>query len=303
MIFMKRKNKIRIAVLFFLTAFIGMQMPVSAAGDPPVAIAGGPYETEECSSILFNADRSYDHEGTALEYRWDFNGEWTSWSASPYMVYTWFDDFSGFITLEITDGDLISSDIVPVHVMNVPPFILSFGSLVRSEQVGSETLVALQCFDGDLRDKIPSLDTCSALISWGDGTSTEYLLGVGEEEVIGSHVYTRSGAYDVLVTLTDDDGGMCQSSTLVIVEVPAPPMIDGLIRIVDDLRIPSGIKNGFLSKLESAYSSFEQQQLNAAINKLQAFINLVEAQRGKKLLGGQADDLINVALSVIGTLY
>jgi hypothetical protein len=43
-------------------------------------------------------------------------------------------------------------------------------------------------------------------------------------------------------------------------------------------------------------------EANAAVNKLNAFINHVEAQRGKKITEDQADDLISKANNVIDVL-
>ena len=46
----------------------------------------------------------------------------------------------------------------------------------------------------------------------------------------------------------------------------------------------------------------DKGQENAAINKLNAFINQVEAQRGKKITDGQADELIAKAQGIIDSI-
>ncbi len=54
------------------------------------------------------------------------------------------------------------------------------------------------------------LDTHSAVVDWGDGTTTPVDVttgGAGWGTFFGSHVYRRAGSFDVVVTLTDDDGG------------------------------------------------------------------------------------------------
>ena len=59
------------------------------------------------------------------------------------------------------------------------------------------------------------------------------------------------------------------------------------------------------AKLESAINALEDLNQNndvAAINSLNAFINAVEAQRGKYLTDAQADDLICKAQSIINSL-
>ena len=54
------------------------------------------------------------------------------------------------------------------------------------------------------------LDTHSAVVSWGDGSSSQVPVttaGAGWGTFFGSHVYRKAGSFDVVVTLTDDDGG------------------------------------------------------------------------------------------------
>jgi hypothetical protein len=58
------------------------------------------------------------------------------------------------------------------------------------------------------------------------------------------------------------------------------------------LELPKGTENSLTSKLQNAIQSLENEQQNAAINKLNAFINEVKAQRGKKLTNGQATSLV-----------
>src|SRR4030042_5440003 len=104
MAFKKKKTSFVIALLFLLTTFVGMQTSGAAAGEQPVADAGGPYLGEECSSMLLNASGSYDPEGDLLTYRWNINGSWIENGNYPYREWMWYDDFSGTITLEVFDG-------------------------------------------------------------------------------------------------------------------------------------------------------------------------------------------------------
>ncbi|TDD58174.1 hypothetical protein E1263_20300 [Kribbella antibiotica] len=65
-----------------------------------------------------------------------------------------------------------------------------------------------------------SLDTHSAKIEWGDGTTTTPAAAAGQ--VNGSHVYADNGNYTVKVTVTDDDGGTSSASFPVAVSNVAP---------------------------------------------------------------------------------
>ena len=102
-------------MMLVLTAFVGMTANVSATGLPPVAKAGGPYIGEECNSMLLDASGSYDPDGDSLTYRWYIDGSWYDNANNPYLEWTWLDDFSGEITLEVSDGDLTALDTADGH--------------------------------------------------------------------------------------------------------------------------------------------------------------------------------------------
>jgi PKD repeat protein len=208
MLIQKKKRIICIGMMLVLTAFVGMTANVSATGLPPVAEADGPYTGEECNSILLNGAGSYDPEGYSLTYRWLINGEWYD-SAGSYYEWVWLDDFSGTITLEVSDGDLTATDDADVTVVNVPPIIISTNGPTEVE-LGNEVPIAVNFFDGlpDPRGFIASLDTYTATFYWDDGTaSTELSLGVEEFWANATHMYSEPGLYFIVVTIIDDNGG------------------------------------------------------------------------------------------------
>ena len=63
--------------------------------------------------------------------------------------------------------------------------------------------------------------------------------------------------------------------------------------------LPEGSENSLTTKLDAALASLDQGNDNAATNQLQAFINQVEAKRGKDLTDEEADLLISLAEEVI----
>ncbi len=77
---------------------------------------------------------------------------------------------------------------------------------------------------------------------------------------------------------------------------------DDLPDLIRDLSLPQGIENSLISKVENALKSLENGNVEAAMNQLQAFINQVEAQRGKKIPEEDADMLIQYALNIIQKL-
>jgi len=89
-------------------------------------------------------------------------------------------------------------------------------------------------------------------------------------------------------------------------QIPIPVrLLTALVDNVASLNLHHGIENSLDAKLESALASLQDVQLgndDAAINKLEAFINAVEAQRGGQITDENADLLISAALEIIDNL-
>ena len=85
------------------------------------------------------------------------------------------------------------------------------------------------------------------------------------------------------------------------VQIPAEATQD-FISDIEDIDLPVGVENSLVSVLEVAIISLDNGQENAAVNKFNAFINLVEAQRGKKITEEQADELIAKAQRIIDNI-
>jgi hypothetical protein len=66
--------------------------------------------------------------------------------------------------------------------------------------------------------------------------------------------------------------------------------------------LPDGAETSLLSKLNSALEAIDNGNENAAINILNAFINMVAAQSGKKLTVEEADQLIAAAEDILDTI-
>jgi PKD repeat protein len=76
------------------------------------ADAGGPYIGAVGSSVSFDASGSIETYGAQLEYRWDFvgDGSWTSWSTDPTAMYTWYEDWTGLVKVEVRNEDQTDAD-------------------------------------------------------------------------------------------------------------------------------------------------------------------------------------------------
>jgi hypothetical protein len=78
--------------------------------------------------------------------------------------------------------------------------------------------------------------------------------------------------------------------------------IEDLIADVEAAGLPDGLENSLTKKLSNAQGSLARGQIKAAIGKIQAFINQVRAQRGKKIDEADADAWIADAEAIIDAL-
>ena len=82
-------------------------------------------------------------------------------------------------------------------------------------------------------------------------------------------------------------------------------LLSALIGDVVALNLKAGISNSFDAKLDAALAAIDDQKAQndgAAVNAMYAFINAVQAQRGKSLTDMQADSLMSSAQAVIALL-
>jgi len=106
-----------------------VRRPCVSGNRAPVADSGGPYSGQEGGPIAFSAASSTDHDGDSLQFRWDFNGDgaWdTDWSPNATASYTWGDDYSGTVRVEVTDGELNDTAQTSIKVTNVSPVVTNF---------------------------------------------------------------------------------------------------------------------------------------------------------------------------------
>lgn len=78
--------------------------------------------------------------------------------------------------------------------------------------------------------------------------------------------------------------------------------VDHIADEVKSFNLESGIQQSLLDKLTAAKSAIERGQNKTARNILKAFINLVEAQKGKKITNEQAQILLTDTKALINSL-
>ena len=112
----------------------------------------------------------------------------------------------------------------------------------------------------------------------------------------------------------DADGGTSCASTggyaayiRSVLEEAVDPLglLEQLLQHVAGLNLHHGIENSLMVKLNGAWQKLTDSNPNndgAAINQLQAFVNHVEAQSGKKISAADAENLVASAETIIEAL-
>lgn len=75
--------------------------------DSPVADTGGPYDGYAGVPVTFDANGSYDPDGSIVKYEWDWNddGTYDDSTTDPVIVHTFSATMSGQVCLRVTDND------------------------------------------------------------------------------------------------------------------------------------------------------------------------------------------------------
>ena len=246
----------------------------------PTADANGPYTGDEGSPIPFDASGSVDPEAMPMEYRWDFDGDdtWdTDWSTSPTAEYTWGDDYSGTVKLEVRD-EIGKTDITTttVTIQNVAP-TATFDTL---GQPNPQFILPYQelTFTGGFTD--PGWeDTHTA--TWDFGDTTLIAGNVTEENdepdstgtVTGEHSYAAPGTYTVTLTVTDDEGDIDTATTTVVVVTALEALqdLDDYIQNTADEDYKdkaNARKKAFSNKFEAIYKILDTENYLGLIRKL-----------------------------------
>lgn len=122
----------------------------------------------------------------------------------PTVAHSYADDGSYEVRLTVTNPDgLADTATTVVTVANAPPVLTSLSGPLDPVAVGTAVSVGAAFTDAGV------LDTHTASVGWGDGSTTAAAVtqGPGAGTLGATHTYTSAGVYSVPVTLGDDDGG------------------------------------------------------------------------------------------------
>ena len=109
------------------------------------------------------------------------------------------------------------------------------------------------------------------------------------------------GTTAVTCTAEDASGNENPSSFDVTLTL-GPATFSGLTAEIQTLGLQNGLKNALIAKVSAAAQSFGNGQTNAAIGSLNALLNQIAAQAGKKLTLAQAAELTAAVTAIIATM-
>jgi probable HAF family extracellular repeat protein len=124
------------------------------------------------------------------------------------------------------------------------------------------------------------------LIPAGSGWELTYATAINDaEQIVGWGLINGQGPHAFLLT-------------------PRSPsdLISDLISLIQSFNLPQGIENSLIVKLQNAQDALAMGNTVSACNRLEAFINEVNAQAGKALTIDQADQLMTGANQVKAAL-
>lgn len=135
-----------------------------------------------------------------------------------------------------------------------------------------------------------------------DNRQHAFLYSAGVMQDLNELIPVDSGLELISAGIITDDGQITARGLIngegphAVLLKPSPShMIGNLVDLVRSFNLPKGIENSLIVKLEHAQAAINAGDISDAWNQLNAFINEVNVQAGKKLTLDQANQLISGA--------
>jgi len=164
---------------------------------PQALFTASPVEHVIPFTANFDGTLSYQPQGHAVSYQWDFGDGGAG--SGPVIAHTYEED--GIYTARLTVIDeqgLSDSSSLTVYALNPPP-TATFSYSPKSQMEEEYIVGASEWITFDASESIDDGDIVLYDWNFGDG---EY-----ESGKVVKHRYLWPGTYNVVLTVTDDDGG------------------------------------------------------------------------------------------------
>jgi hypothetical protein len=170
--------------------------------------------------------------------------------------------------------------------------------------VTTETSVGTVRSDGSYNSHV-TVTFAAADAAGGSGVAkTEYSFdGTNWLAYTAPFTLTDNGIYNISYKSTDNAGNVETAKMISITVAMSPDVMTAyLIAKVGSMGVDNGTANSLASKLDGAKDSFLKGDKKSPVNQLNAFVNEVDAQSGKKITADQANDLKTSAEKIIATI-
>lgn len=169
--------------------------------------------------------------------------------------------------------------------------IAGFNALATASIFGSGIIIQ----SNDALTNISGLSNVTSAQHWS--IAGNYNLSACSIQSVCDHIAAANP-----VSIWDNAPG-CMDEVEVALYCTGPcAVIPNIVSNVQALGLPNGLTNALLAKLNNAIASFQNGNANAGVNKLNAFINQVNAHSGGNITEEDAAALIAQAQSVISTV-
>ena len=135
-------------------------------------------------------------------------------------THTFVQDGLYLVTASVTDDtNQTGTDTLTITVLNATPTIDGLSNVPAPDGIPFTVVLATFADPG-------TLDTHTAIIDWGDGTTSAGTVGENAHTVSGTHSFIELGSHAVTITLTDDSGASATvTATLLVFNPPPVPSI------------------------------------------------------------------------------
>jgi hypothetical protein len=235
---------------------------------PPAASSGGPYSAQEGTAITFDGRGSSDLDGNTITFDWNFgDGSAHGSGATPSHAYA--DNGNYPVTLTVSDDNGGSSSATTTAtITNVAPVVNAGGNTI---------LLIGEAFAGVGSFTDPGADSWTATVDFNDGSGVQPFSLTGKSFEL-HHTYGAAGTYHIVVTISDDDGGISTGDATIVVQTFAQAA-QSLSQAVSELgsALPLGQQARLTGILQGALNALARGNTTAANAQLQQFVREVDA--------------------------